>query len=246
MTKTTLYFCKTDGWQGTKKECSICAMATEPKEVPKRRAGLYFIQTVDYPLPSVTEILKSLAKPALMTWAAKTAATAALLNPCLSVDQAVASIYAKRDKAGSEGSDIHRYIEWIEANKPFSAESLPEKLQNYISAFTKFKKSFPYKGLLQEQTVYSLKHGYAGTIDRLVEDSSGKKWLLDWKTSNYVYPEMGLQLAAYKQALEEMGQPVDHMAVVHLKDNGTYSLIEMDEPLSVFLALKHVSEWSKS
>jgi hypothetical protein len=51
--------------------------------------------------------------------------------------------------------------------------------------------------------VYSAKYKYAGAMDA-VAYRDGKMVALDWKTSNGLYGEYALQVAAYAKALEEM------------------------------------------
>ena len=56
--------------------------------------------------------------------------------------------------------------------------------------------------------VFSAKYRYAGAMDAIAY-RDGSLVALDWKTSNGIYPEYALQVAAYAKALEEMtGNPV--------------------------------------
>ena len=106
-----VYYCEKCGkWRGSSKQCPECKSKTIERELPKARGDYYFIPGIDKPLPRVTSILKVLDKPGLSYWKAKTAAETALADPTLSVSEAVASIYQKRDKAGVKGSEIHKII----------------------------------------------------------------------------------------------------------------------------------------
>lgn len=242
MITITLYYCRIcPKWCGTDKSCKVCNNETEPREVPKRRGGLYYLPQFDEPLPSVTDILKAIAKPQLIYWAAKTAATAALADPTLSVEQACAKLYEKRDAAGDRGRNVHTIIELIEKGKA----DYPTDPNGYITAYKKFKAEVQYEILHTEMICYSTKYKFAGQVDEIVKLKDGRICILDWKTSSGVYPDYGVQLAAYKQACNEMEIAIEGMIVVHLKENGTYSLIEMDEPFEVFLAAKRIHEWMK-
>ncbi|OPX88976.1 MAG: hypothetical protein A4E53_01709 [Pelotomaculum sp. PtaB.Bin104] len=245
MTKKTLYHCSTcRSWNGTDEICRLCGKPCDKKDVPNKRGGLYYIGEVDKPLISVTSILSALSKPQLMPWAARVAATYAFKNPGASLDEAVSQIYKSRDKAGSEGTQAHKCLEYIEAGGTHEFMNPPSKVDQYVMAYYKWKDAFPHKFMPIEHTVYSKKYGYAGTLDAIVEDSSGKTWLIDFKTSNGIYNEMGLQLVAYKTAVEEMGLcKVDHMGILQLVDDGTFNFKEMNEPLKTFLALKLAYEW---
>jgi len=63
------------------------------------------------------------------------------------------------------------------------------------------------------------------------------------KTGKDIYPEAYLQLSAYKQALSESGTEVDEIAVVLLKEDGTYKFGEGESQLEVFLAAKRLWEY---
>lgn len=80
-----------------------------------------------------------------------------------------------------------------------------------------------------ERKAFSLKHGYAGTMDGLARvDSCDDKaccphefhdrlTLVDWKTSNYLYIEYLLQTAAYQQAFqEEIGTEIEDRWIIRL------------------------------
>ena len=49
----------------------------------------------------------------------------------------------------------------------------------------------------------SERHKFGGTLDAVGRDADGKVVLVDWKTSNAVYGDMLVQLAAYSLLLEE-------------------------------------------
>jgi hypothetical protein len=201
-----------------------------------RRAGYYHPPFVPEKMPSVTTVLGILAKPALIYWAAKTAAEAALDDPTLSVAQACAAIYKKRDTAGDLGSDIHRMID----RQEYDMDKVEGVAKGYIEAYEKFRKQIPHKIILKEQIVYSEKHKYAGSFDALIETKDKKIILVDYKTSKSVYPEYAIQLEAYRSAILEMGMAkrIDSCAILHLKPDGTYSFIEMKGDLEVFLSCK--------
>ncbi len=246
MKKTvTLQYCPAcPGWQGTRLKCDKCGATTEPKEVPARRANMYFIDELDSPVPSVTTVLKVLAAPGLEFWKIRTAVTAALSDPTLSVEEAMAAIYVKRDTAGGEGSDAHRIIENISLSGDQGIE-YKGKVGGYINAYRKFVKDVPHKILAAETVVYSKVHGYAGQIDAVIELPSGRRVLIDYKTSNQIVPEYHLQLAAYLNALKEMGKQIDGAAILHLCEDGTYSFIDSAADIEVFLACLKLFKWTK-
>ena len=80
---------------------------------PKRKMGYYTIEPEGIELPSVTTVLKVIAKPALMNWYAKQGALAVLTDPVKydTPEKAAAAIYQVGDVAMKRGSDAHTLAE---------------------------------------------------------------------------------------------------------------------------------------
>ena len=239
-----IYFCpKCKSWRGNETKCPECGKSTIPTEVPIKRGSYYYIPGIPKPLPAVTSILEVLAKPALIIWAAKTAARAALANPWMSEKEATASIYKSKEKAGARGKDIHKVIENLIRGK-ITKQNGP--IRKYIEAYKAFQKTTPHRVLASEKIVYSKKYGFAGTLDCIAKLKSGEIVILDFKTGKNVYWEASLQLSAYLQALTEMfpkSKVPEKTFVVHLKPNGTFSLVEMTAPLVIFLSCMKIWQW---
>jgi hypothetical protein len=73
--------------------------------------------------------------------------------------------------------------------------------EQILSAFEAFKEWFEsnsFKVISQEEPMVSEVHFYGGTPDAIALDGKGRLVLLDWKTSDGVYPEYLYQLAAYR------------------------------------------------
>lgn len=159
--------------------------------------------------PSVTTILSLLNKEALVPWAANT--TADLIAervqelPTLSTD-AILSICesAKKEfrkvsrKAMDIGTTVHLFVEqYIKTGKEPITPST-EVLSSFL-AFLEWESAHDVKYLDTERTVYG--QGYAGTLDILC-NLDGKIYVVDLKTSTGIYPDMALQLAAYRAAVD--------------------------------------------
>jgi len=244
--KKKIYYCEScKSWRGAKAICPECGMECIERDLPKARGGYYFIEGVDIPLVRVTGVLGDvLAKPALRYWAAKEAATAALADPTMSVQQAANAMYTKRDAAGLTGTDAHKAIELLSKGGKVSQLKLD---MPQVKAYQDFCKEVPHEIMQSELTVHSVKYGYAGTLDAIIKMDDGRICLIDYKTSKGVYPETALQMSAYKQAVEEMGIPVkiDGLAVVHLKKDGTFSFIKMAECFDVFESVLRIYQWQQ-
>lgn len=225
--------------------------------IPERRNGFYYVnmEGKDYVLPSVTTITsETMPKGNLIYWAAKTAARAALHNPTLSEDEAAKSITQAKTDGGDRGRIVHDFVEAMDNGATPNFDGLPEKIKPYVQAFISFKKDLEPKLVMNERKVMNLSLGYAGRLDRVYE-IKGQNVLVDFKTSKDYYPEMGLQLTAYKNAefsFEKVGGPyipmikIDSTAIVLLGEDGTYSFKKTDEPLDVFMALRSIWVWMNS
>lgn len=111
--------------------------------------------------------------------------------------------FQKMSDAADLGTEIHDAIEAIVLDKPApdpSAEAVP-----YLEQFEAFRERYRPTFLMAEASVYSRTHMYAGTLDSVVE-IGGKQYVLDVKTGSGIYPEIALQLAAYRNA-EFIGAP---------------------------------------
>ena len=93
--------------------------------------------------------------------------------------------------------------------------------------------------ILVEESVVSLRHGFAGTLDLYAhrgEPTVGKGYVLtDAKTSKDVYPEMAMQLGGYAIALEELGHAVDTASILLLRADGTFKEVFLEPDRGAFL-----------
>lgn len=105
-----------------------------------------------------------------------------------------------------------------------------------------------------EYTVWSYKHGYAGTGDLLVK-WRGQLWIWDTKTGNRVYPKTAMQCVALAKADvilapsgEEVPMPeVERLGVLHVRPRSVrlYDLLHPEEAFAAFLGLKSAFDWRR-
>jgi hypothetical protein len=198
-------------------------------------SGGRFYRVGEALLPSVTNILGSIAKPALVGWAAKTEREMCLQAACDLWDEVPVGVkkmermayratlearigkqkaHAKElAKAGEIGNQVHGLIEWNlkrEMGKPVGEQPrISDAAQWAFMAWEDWRKQANLRPIDIEETVWSKQHGYAGTMDLLGEldlpDVGRVVAVLDWKSGKAIYPEALLQNAAYVNALIEMG-----------------------------------------
>lgn len=222
---------------------------------------------------SVTTIIGGgLPKPALLPWGIKSVAEVAVAKRktlmamtgecersgactpedwCSVCDAAVrwlkSSPYQKRDKAADLGTRIHEAAEAYKLGKP--APPWPDDIAPTMEQYERWLLAFAPTFDQVEQTVYNRSQRYAGTLDAIVTLSDGKRLLIDYKTGKSIYPEVGLQLAAYRFAeymrlpdnSEEKVPEVDGAAVLHLTPD-SWQFIDVRADDEVFAAFLYARE----
>lgn len=212
-----------------------------------------FWDTDNNRLLSVTAITGVIDKSdALMGWAVRLAKDYLLEKiqnkeqiTSLDVEEASKEYRKKKEEAADIGTLIHEWVStWITGKKPRIPEE--EKLHGGITAFLKFQKEYEVKWLESEMVVYSRKHGYAGILDAVGKIGS-KTFLVDFKSSNAIYPEYALQTAGYQICYEEMmKKKIDSRMIVRFgKDTGEFEFKRFEDnevDKRAFLACKEIKE----
>lgn len=193
----------------------------------------------DGKVPGVTTILgDGLSKPALINWAANTTAGYAVdhwdeladMKPSERIRTLERCRYAERDAAAKRGTEVHKLGEKLAAGEQVD---VPDELAGHVEAYVKFLDDFDVQPLLIEGVVVSRKFRYAGTLDLIADmPTLGKRLILDIKTARSgVWPDNGLQLAAYRYAdayldgeVEKPLPECDGAAVIHVRADG-YDLV---------------------
>jgi|SRR5665213_73109 len=188
-------------------------------------------------LPGVTTILGTLAKPALIQWAANEAVKYVIekwgengltKDELFAVlDEAKTAHARKRDKAADSGTDTHAQIEIIikdviERNDGKIVEGLKNdspQVQKFIDWAVTNKVVFHES----EKKVYSPSEKYAGTVD-FTATVGGKRLVGDIKTTSGIYDlSPFLQCAAYQFCLEEMGETgYEGSVIIRLGKDGSF------------------------
>jgi hypothetical protein len=183
-------------------------------------------------LPSVSTILKVIAKPNLVSWARRTTLDTVreLLGEGLSVEAALSLAEVEperqRDLAAQRGGLAHDAIACALMGKPYPLEWEP-----WVRAALGFLADYGLDCVAVERVVWSRRHRYAGTCDLVACRGDGTLVATDWKTGP-LWPEASLQLAAYAICVEEMtGRPVGEAYVVGLRERG-YEAKRVNLPLA--------------
>lgn len=240
-------------------------MAAPKRAIPTKK-GRYYTDPKDPKARyvSVTNVIGTLDKPALVGWAARSVAEAAVDNLVQVVkmartDKAAAvswlkgQPYAARDTAAALGSRVHDLAERHQLGQDLG-EIEPEA-QAMVDQYLAFLDDHAPVFEATEATVVNRTLGYAGTLDALVRIPAlgDGLYVLDYKTGKTgPYPEWGMQLWAYANA-EALWLPDDTEvampevvggAVLRIRPEGyglfPYNLDGLDVP---FLALLQACRW---
>ena len=150
-------------------------------------------------VPSVTNVISTLDKPALPRWSAKLVAErAAMMKHSLAkmddtdiVDTLKGAPWSRSKRAADRGTDIHAYLEarlndWEPEELSADAEPFRDAADDWIL----------HADIEVVDTELTVFHPlYAGTTD-FVARINGTLTIGDFKTSKAIYPEAALQLAA--------------------------------------------------
>lgn len=134
----------------------------------------------------------------------------------------------ERDSAAGAGTLAHNMVEaWLKGEPVVASHDDPQVLQRAQTSFSAFLDWANQSELHVTETevpLISKTHLYGGTLDAIL--IKGKRAMGDWKTSNNVYPEYLIQLAAYRGLWEENfpDEPID----------GGFHLVRFDKEFADF------------
>jgi hypothetical protein len=216
----------------------------------------------EYAIPGVTTVCGMLSKPFLVPWAAKTCGDYLLEN------WDAAAAIPTDDKAGKEAfikdmKGAHKRLaqkgadagtlahNWIERFIRGADEAPPEDEQasKAVGAFMNWWHNNHVVVHASEQIIFSQQHFYAGTVD-LLATVNGVLTLADFKTSNNIYKDMDIQLAAYAMAMQEMGYtPPEKWMIINIQKDGTLQTANFDHDhmasMKCFLGLLEAYKWNR-
>jgi hypothetical protein len=173
--------------------------------------------------------------------------------------------------AGDKGSKVHEAISAILGgrevridskfeNRSKSTETNPcfEELTfeevECIKSFLDWKATLEsFEPIAWDIVVFSEQHGYAGTID-LIARVNGELFIIDFKTSQSIWPEYEMQVSAYRMAVENGENPIqykgNHLDISGLKsailqigyrrNKSLYKWTEIEDAFPLFLHAKAI------
>jgi hypothetical protein len=197
------------------------------------------------------------------------------VNPAKLTDSDLAVRWLKgapdrsRDTAAKRGTQVHKASEDIVRAHAREATHLilegkalpewPDVIAPYMRSFLQWVKDFRPVIEATEATIYNRSQQYAGTLDLLarVPQYGPDVRVIDYKSGNRVYPEVGLQLAPYARGefvaapddVTEIPMPevnLEHGFVLHLTPKEyVFRRAAIDEPIwRAFLYVREVARYA--
>lgn len=215
-------------------------MASKPLKLSGTKAHIRYKTKDGRQVPGTTTILGVLAKPQLIKWANN-----------MGLQGIDTTKYV--DKLATIGTLAHYMVEChIKGDKPdLSPYSLEEigLAENSFLSFLEWEKQYDIHYIKSEIPLVSEQYLYGGTIDCYAM-INGKKTLLDFKTGKAIYPEMIVQLTAYKNLAEENGLEIEEVRILRIgrtEDEGFEERKEtnLTNHWELFKHLRQVYEYQK-
>lgn len=168
------------------------------------------------------------------------------------------TLYAERDKAADVGTFAHALVEARISGAPtptpdpaMTAAQIAQALQAF-DAYLSWERMTRLTIVAQEMQLVSEVYKFGGTPDAigLIDD---QLCLVDWKTSNGVFSDYLIQMAAYRYLWEEAHPEQPIKGGFHLcrfsKENGDFShhyYPNLDEAWEAFVLMRRLYEIDKT
>jgi len=165
----------------------------------------------------------------------------------------ISNLYDKRDEAADAGTLAHNLVEeHLKGNEPtiLIGDDIGKQAWQGYQNYLRWEKTTNMKIVSLETPMVSEVYKFGGTPDAMMV--GGKLAMGDWKTSNAIYPDHIIQLAAYKVLWEENhpDQPID--GGFHLcrfsKEHGDFAhhfWSELDDAWEQFLLFRQAYDIDK-
>lgn len=185
-------------------------------------------------MPGVTTLIKEgMPSPSLVGWGIRTVSRYAAehLDELWAMrgmgEEAIfealrQSPYTQRNDAGTRGTKLHGFAERLMRGELIPDSELSPEIRPYAESLAMYLDEWAPVPVLQECAVASRRWRYAGTLDDVSDFPDGVRRVVDYKTGKGVYPEVALQLAAYKHAevyREGLGEEL-RLADLGISDEG--------------------------
>lgn len=155
-------------------------------------------------------------------------------------------LYDVVDKAADIGTQAHELVELHIAEREIDFSTYDQKAKDAFDAYLSWEGQSKLHIVEQEIMLVSEEYRFGGTPDAIGE-IGGELCLVDWKTSNSVYLDHLIQLAAYRQLWNENNPQRPLTGGSHLcrfaKDHGDFAhhyYPNLDEAWRAFVLMREL------
>ena len=142
-------------------------------------------------VPGVTTVLRVLNKPALVPWANKLGLNGIEVGKFVDDKAAIGTLAHQM---------IADYLRGMETDTSEYSKIQIDQAENSVLAFFEWEKAHKLTPILIESPMISETYGFGGTVDLIATiNDEPDLWIVDFKTSGGIFPEMFVQVAAYRQ-----------------------------------------------
>lgn len=153
-----------------------------------------------------------------------------------------------RDAAANAGTIAHAMVECDIKGQPFDrtpwTADLLERADSAFEAYQQWRKQSRLEPIASELALVSEVHRFGGTIDLVFRDSGGRVMMADLKTSNALYYDHLVQVAAYSLLWDEHN-PFDPITEFHIlrfakehADFAHHRFSQLDNAKRMFLLMR--------
>lgn len=138
------------------------------------------------------------------------------------IDEAKTAWKNDRDQKGKWGTLAHKLIEEFLTTGawPENWSEIPVPVQNSLRGFKTWWEKANLRVIAVERYVYNMQLAFGGRFDLFAEcRKTGSRGVVDFKTSENMYPEFIIQKVAYSGALIELGEDVQWAMVARFGRN---------------------------
>jgi hypothetical protein len=165
---------------------------------------------------------------------------------------------AIKTAAGDKGSKVHQAInDLIDGkiivmdsqylnNTTEQMEELTLEEYEYIMSFVQWFEENKPLTIAKDLTVFNEEQFYAGTLDYICQIGE-QLWLIDFKTSQNIWPEHELQISAYKHAALPVNFVPDKaqlkiaiLQIGYQRNKNKFKFTEIEDKFNLFLATKQI------
>lgn len=168
----------------------------------------------------------------------------------------ISALYDRRNSAADAGTAAHALVEAHINGQPYpkidASDEVMELAEQGFANYLSWERNNKIVVVHQELGLVSERHRFGGCIDAIGMDADDKRVLLDWKTSNSVYQDHLVQLAAYKMLWDEHFPEQPLTGGLHLlrfsKDHGDFAhhfYSDLSEAAELFLLYRRAYDLDK-